>query len=181
MPIELNHVKGVPMKKQRILLAVLMFSASAWVSAGVPTIKLLEPHRSELSFTSLLALNGTFFESDNRRTSAGTGTGNRIDALQSAPVPHAESGVFSGILEQVENNSALARRQVSAGSFSSNARQAYSSSYASYIAPASSGTAAMLYGSIVASSPAPKSWAVILLLLGCVMYQGRRRQRPFGF
>lgn len=169
------------MKKQRILLAVLMFSVSAWASAGVPTIKLLEPHRAELNITSLLALNGTFFESKERRTSAGTGAENRIDAPQSAPVSHAESGVFPGILKQVGNGSTLARRQVSAGSFSSNARQGYSSSYSSHIAPDGSGSAAPRYGSIVASSPVPKSWAVILLLLGCVMYQGRRRQRPFGF
>lgn len=168
------------MKKYRILFAVLMFSASAWVSAGVPTIKLLEPHRAELNITSLLALNGTF-ESKDRRTSAGTAADNRIDAPQSAPVSHAESGVFSGILKQVGISSTLARRQVSAGSFSSNARQGYSSSYSSHIAPDGSGSAAPRYGSIVASSPVPKSWAVILLLLGCVMYQGRRRQRPFGF
>lgn len=169
------------MKKQRILLAVLMFSVSAWASAGVPTIKLLEPHRAELNFTSLLALNGNFFESRDRRTSAATGADNRVDALPSAPVSHAESGVFSGILKQVGNGSTLARRQVSAGSFSSNAGQTHASSYSSYIAPAGSGSAAMRYGSIVASSPAPKSGAVILLLVGSVMYLGRRRQRPFGF
>lgn len=140
------------MRKQKILLAVLISSASAWCSAGVPTIRLPEPDRAAMNFAS----------------------------LQSAPVSQAQPGVFSGILKQAGNSSALARRQVSAGSFSSNARPASPSSYSAYTAADGSGSAALRYGSIVASSPAPKSWAVILLLLGCVMYQGRRRQRPFG-
>lgn len=168
------------MRKQKILLAVLISSASAWCSAGVPTIRLPEPDRAAMNFASLPAFDGAFSEGKERAASAATDADYRIRAPQSAPVSQVQPGVFSGILKQAGNSSALARRQVSAGSFSSNARPASPSSYSAYTAADGSGSAAPRYGSIVASSPAPKSWAVILLLLGCVMYQGRRRQRPFG-
>jgi len=154
MPIDLDHMKEVPMRKQKILLAVLISSASAWCSAGVPTIRLPEPDRAAANFASLPAFDGAFSAGRDRLASAGTDPGYRIRAL-------AQPGV-------------------SAGSFSSNARPASPPSYSAYTAADGSGSAAPRYGSIVASSAAPKGWVVVLLLLGCVMYQGRRRQRPFG-
>lgn len=160
------------MRKQRLLLAALIFSVSGWVSASVPIIKLVESQRVDENFNSLLALNNYFFGIKDNSKPAGTSADNGMHDLQSAPVSHTASGVFSGILKQVGNISTLTNRQVSEGSFSS------------YIAPvpdAGPHSAELRYGLMVASPPAPKSWAVLLLALGCVIYQGRRRQRPFGF
>ena len=171
------------MKKQRLLLAALILSVSGWVSASVPIIKLHDSRKVEVNFYSLLALNSAFFGAkDNMKpveTSAGTG----LNDLQTAAVSAKGLDVSPGLSKKVGNTSILTGQQVSEGSFSSYASGALTS--ASTIAPISDAglppNAERRYGLMVASVPAPKIWAVLLLAIGCVIYQGRRRRRPFGF
>ncbi len=158
------------MKKHRCLLAALILgvgvSVSGWVSASVPMISLDQTRLAEVNADSRLASN------------------NAVLGITDS----AKSGVFSGVLKQVENMSTLTNHQVSAGSFSSYARQVSSSSSSStsYLAPVADAglLAAGQGGSVMVTSPSmPKTWAILLLAIGCVIYQGRqgrRRQRPFG-
>ena len=167
------------MKKQRLLLAALIFSVSGWVSASVPIIKLVESEKAAVNFYSLLALNSYFFGNKNSNKPAGTNADNGMRDLQSAPVSPRALGVFSGLLTRVGNVSTLTNHLVGAGSFSSYASKALSPS--STLAPVSDvgPRSVELPGNVmVASPPAPKVWTVLLLALGCVIYQGRRRQRP---
>jgi hypothetical protein len=175
-----NKLKGVAMRKQRLLLATLIFSVSGWVSASVPIIKLVESQRAEVNFYSLLVSNNYFFGIKDSIKLAGPGADNGMHDLQSAPVSHKPFGVFSGILKQVRNTWTLPDHQVSEGSFSSYASET-SSSYIAPVPDAGPLRAERHYGLMVASTPGLKSWAVLLLALGCVIYQGRRRQHPFGF
>lgn len=170
------------MKKRRLLLAVLILSTSGWVSAGVPIIKLHESRMSKVNYYPFVALNNnSLWVKDNMKTVwAGADPG--MHGLQAEPVADAEPSVFPGILNNLENASTLTGRQVSEGSFSSYAGEAFTSS--SSIAPVSGArlsSAERRYGLMVASPSVPKIWAVLLLAIGCVIYQGRRRQRLSGF
>ncbi|MEO6353639.1 MAG: hypothetical protein ABI575_11010 [Oxalobacteraceae bacterium] len=162
------------MKKQRLLLAALIISISTWVSASVPVINVADAPRVDVSLYSPRALNNIFFKIKDNSKLFGASTG--IHDQYSRPVSHQASGTLSGMLGQAGDRAILSSRQVSAGSFSSHARQTYPLQTAPF---GFSGTE-LRYGAIVTSSSVPKSWAIILLALGCVVYQGRRRQRPFG-
>lgn len=167
------------MKKQRLLLAALILSVSGWVSASVPIIKLQASRKVEVNFYSVLALNSRLLGVRDRMTTAESNdTGMRAPPTVSETI----SGVFSNVQQNPASASSVAAQQVSAGSFSSYAGEIFTPS--SSIAPVSDtglGSAEQQTGSMIALPPAPKIWAVLLLALGCVIYQGRRRQRPLGF
>lgn len=184
MPINnVDHVprtEGVEMRKQRWLLCALLFSVSSWVSAGVPIIKLSESQRVEVNFYSQVALDDTFSGIKDDSKSAETDAGNGMSGLQSVPASAPASGFFSGILTQTGRMSTLTDRQLGAGSFSSYVRGA-TATFGASVSDAGPGSAELRYGAMVASPPALKSWAVLLLVIGCVIYLGRRRKRPFGY
>jgi hypothetical protein len=167
------------MKKQRLLLAAVILSVSGWVSASVPIIKLQESRKVEVNFYSVLALNSHLLGVRDRMTAAGSNdTGMRVQPT----VFETRSDVFSGIQQSAASASSVAAQQVSEGSFSSYAGVTFRPS--SSIAPVSDtgpGSAEQQTGSMIALPSAPKIWAVLLLALGCVIYQGRRRQRALGF
>ena len=169
------------MKKQRLLLAALILSVSGWVSASVPIIKLHESRRVEVNFYSLLALNSIFFGIKDHLKPAASGADPDMHDPHDTPASRAGSRVSSTTLNNAENAAILTGQQVREGSFSSYASEALASASISPAYDAGLGTEERRRGLMVALAPTPKIWVVLLLVLGCVIYQGRRRQRQFGF
>ena len=165
------------MKKHRCWLAALILGASGWVGASVPMIELDQARLSELRAVTLLAPKQPFL--------SGLGKDQAAGAELASP---RAFNVSPGILRQVENMSNSTNHQVSAGSFSSDARDAAWSrpSSAPYFGPGAEPGSILdghRAGVMVAAPAMPKAWAILLLALGCVLYQGRqagRRRRPFG-
>lgn len=172
------------MKKKRLLLAALIFGLSSWANAGVPVIKVHESGVAEETSYSLHALTSDFFGIKGNGKATETGTRKGMPNLQLTRVADTASGSLPGILTPV---SVLTGHRLSAGSFSFYAREEASFSPSSYRAAdfdRGSRGAALRDGAMVASPPALKSWAVLLLILACLIYQGRqgiRRARPFAF
>lgn len=165
------------MKKQRLLLVALLFSASGWVCASVPIIKLREARTVAANVYSALGSDNYSFGIKDNLERAGTDGDSDISA---APASYAGFGVYRVGLNKGNDAAILAAQDVSEGSFASYAGDAFSSS-AVPASDAGLSDAEPGYGSMVALPAAPKIWAVLLLALACVFYQGRRRQRPFGF
>ncbi|MGV8892538.1 MAG: hypothetical protein ACOH2K_06290 [Burkholderiaceae bacterium] len=176
MPIN----EGIVMKKQRLFLCALLLSFSSWVSASVPIIKLPESQSAVIDFYSPVSLSNTYFEIKNNSKLVDKNAGNGMHDLQSVPVSTLAFGSLHGILKPVGSMSTLTDHQVIEGSFSSYVRGAASSN-GTAISDASSGNIEPHTDEMVASRPALKIWAVLLLAIGCVIYLGSRRQRPFGY
>ena len=169
------------MKKQRLLLAALILSVSGWANASVPVIRLHESRKVEVNFYSLLALNNLLFASKDSAKPITTSAEPGMHELHDAPASKAGSSAFSGALKDTENASILTGRQISEGSFSSYASEALTSASIAPVSEVGNRGADQRGGLMVALPRLPKIWAILLLVLGCVIYQGRRRQRPFGF
>ena len=171
------------MKKQRLLLAALILSVSSWASASVPVIELHESRKVEVDFYSLRALNNVLFgiKNDAKSTIAGAEPGvpdlheRRGSGSEMAP------DIFPGALKSTDKASALAGQQISEGSFSSYASSALNSASIAPVSDVGVRGPEQRDDAMVALPRAPKLWAILLLVLACVIYQGRRRQRPFGF
>ncbi|NMM39114.1 MAG: hypothetical protein HHJ09_16740 [Glaciimonas sp.] len=168
------------MKKLRLLLSALVFSASGWANASVPIIQLPESNRMDVNFYSHVSLNNTFSGVRDNSSSVGGSAGNGMRDPQFRSASFLTSNVFSDILTQAESMSTLTDHQVNEGSFSSYARVG-PSSFGASDSNVGAGNIELRYGALVASSPALKIWTVLLLAVGCVVYQGRHRQRPFGY
>lgn len=165
------------MKKQRLLLVALLFSASGWVSASVPIIKLHESRMAAVDVYSALEPDNNSFAVNARLEQAGTDGDSGVYA---APASYAGFGAYPAALNSGNDAALLAARDVGEGSFASYAGDALSS-FAVSASDAGLADAEPGYGSMVALPAAPKIWAVLLLAFACVFYQGRRRQRSIGF
>ncbi|MEO8600862.1 MAG: hypothetical protein ABI656_13640 [bacterium] len=168
------------MKKQRLFLCALLLSFSSWASAGVPIIKLPESPSAAVDFYPPVSLNNTYFEIKDNSKPVEKNAENGKHDLQSVPVSTLAFGSLRSILKPVGSMSTLTDHQVIEGSFSSYVGGA-SSSNGTAISDASSGNAEPHADVMVASPPALKIWAVLLLVIGCVIYLGSRRQHPFGY
>ena len=173
------------MKKQRLLLAALIFGVSGWACASVPVIQLHESQKAEVNFYSLRALNNVLFGIKNRVTpitaSAERGVHDLRDLHDASSGSEPGTGVFSGGLKNTGNAAILTGQQISEGSFSSYAGTALNSASITPVYDVGIRGQEQRDDAMVALPRAPKIWAVLLLVLACVIYQGRRRQRPFGF
>lgn len=172
--------EGVVMKKQRLLLCALLISFSSWVSASVPIITLSESRSAAVDFHSQVSLNNTYFGIKDNSKPFEKNAGNGMPALQSVPVSSLVFDSLHGILTPVVSMPIFTDHQVIAGSFSSYVRGT-SSSNGNAVSAASSGNTELHTGAMVASPPALKIWAVLLLAVGCVIYLGTRQQHPFGY
>lgn len=168
------------MKKQRLLLCVLLISFSSWVIAGVPIITLPESQRAAVNFYSQTSLSNTHFGIKDNSKPVEKNAVNGMHELQSVPVSSLALGSLHDILTPLGSVSTVTDHQVIAGSFSSYVK-GDSSSNGTAISEVSLGNSELHNGVMVASPPALKIWAVLLLAIGCVIYLGSRRQRPFGY
>jgi hypothetical protein len=165
------------MKKYRLFLAALILGASGWASASVPVIELVDAVDAvDADFDALPPLNRNVLAIVSEPDATAGDDGLRARDRERSPVADSAFGVLSEMLKQVEKSSALTHQKVSEGSFSSYAGVPSAAS-AWDLAPAADGAPAL---HLVAAPSTPKIWAILLLLLGCVMYQARPRQRSFG-
>jgi hypothetical protein len=172
------------MNMQRLLLAALILSVSGWASASVPVIELHESRKVEVNFYSIRALNDIFFGIKNHVKSVAIGAEPGVPDLHDVhPASGSEMGpsVFSGASKSTDSASVLTGQQISEGSFSSYASTPLSSASIAPVFDVGILGPELRDDAMVALPRAPKLWAILLLVLACVIYQGRRRQRPFGF
>lgn len=172
------------MNKPRLILAALILSVSSWAGASVPVIELHESRKVEVNFYSLRALNDIFFGIKNQVKPAAISAESGVPDLhdvQSAPGSEIGPGVFSSTLKSTAKASVLTGQQISEGSFSSYASTALNSASIAPVSDVGIRGPEQRDDAMVALPRAPKLWAILLLVLACVIYQGRRRQRPFGF
>jgi hypothetical protein len=89
----------------------------------------------------------------------------------------AQQQIVPGALRPAASPAGSAQRRQSAGSFASYASGAFSVLASAAAMPLTTGTHD---GVLVAARPLPSFGAVLLLVLGCLMYLGRRRRHGFA-